>query len=278
MAPTPSAASELAHQAVHRWRRVAGRPCAASARERQVVHRRVPHPEVLHWWKQPAGPPCAACAPGPLAGVSSAAPRPEQQIRCHSRPFPPAARADSRPSAASSPERPPRPVSPATARQPRPVQATPRAVPPAHRGLRTGPRPDSEPAPVPPRLAQPVPQNSQPRRGLCWRRRRRRLRQTADPAASPVPADGIRPCADGAGQGQPRCSRWSSCLSPPGRSIRCSRSGQVQPRRAFISSINWGTTVKTSPTTPKSAISKIGASPSLLMATIVLAVCMPERC
>ena len=47
---------------------------------------------------------------------------------------------------------------------------------------------------------------------------------------------------------------------------------------ASIAPISWGTTVKRSPTTPKSAISKIGASASLLIATIVLAVCMPARC
>ena len=49
-------------------------------------------------------------------------------------------------------------------------------------------------------------------------------------------------------------------------------------RRASSSAINAGTTVNTSPTTPKSATSKIGASASLLMATIVPAVCMPARC
>src|SRR5690606_39125795 len=43
-------------------------------------------------------------------------------------------------------------------------------------------------------------------------------------------------------------------------------------------SISCGTTVNRSPTTPKSAISKIGASGSLLIATIVLAVCIPARC
>jgi hypothetical protein len=48
--------------------------------------------------------------------------------------------------------------------------------------------------------------------------------------------------------------------------------------RASSALISWGTTLKTSPTTPKSAISKIGASESLLMATIVFAVCMPARC
>src|SRR5699024_6648834 len=39
-----------------------------------------------------------------------------------------------------------------------------------------------------------------------------------------------------------------------------------------------GRTWKRSPTTPKSTSSKIGASSSLLIATIVLEVCMPARC
>src|SRR5690606_37936560 len=45
--------------------------------------------------------------------------------------------------------------------------------------------------------------------------------------------------------------------------------------RFSISSVSWGTTWWRSPTTPKSASSKMGASGSLLMATMVLAVCMP---
>src|SRR5215469_16634024 len=42
--------------------------------------------------------------------------------------------------------------------------------------------------------------------------------------------------------------------------------------------MSWGTTVNRSPTTPKSAISKIGASGSLLIAMIVFDVCIPARC
>src|SRR3954452_12656351 len=51
-----------------------------------------------------------------------------------------------------------------------------------------------------------------------------------------------------------------------------------QPLRLVISSVSCGATWNRSPTTPKSAISKIGASGSLLIATIVLDVCMPARC
>ena len=50
------------------------------------------------------------------------------------------------------------------------------------------------------------------------------------------------------------------------------------PRFASIADTSCGTTVRTSPTTPKSAISKIGASASLLTAMMVFAVCMPARC
>ena len=48
--------------------------------------------------------------------------------------------------------------------------------------------------------------------------------------------------------------------------------------RALICSVACGTTVLRSPMTPKSASSKIGASGSLLMATMVFEVCMPARC
>ena len=52
----------------------------------------------------------------------------------------------------------------------------------------------------------------------------------------------------------------------------------AQPLRLVISSVAVGSTVCRSPTTPKSTSSKIGASSSLLTATIVLEVCMPARC
>src|SRR5687767_5824137 len=51
-----------------------------------------------------------------------------------------------------------------------------------------------------------------------------------------------------------------------------------QPLRLVISSVACGSTVLRSPTTPKSTSSKIGASSSLLTATIVFDVCMPARC
>src|SRR6185312_2437440 len=50
------------------------------------------------------------------------------------------------------------------------------------------------------------------------------------------------------------------------------------PWRRAISSVSCGTTLNRSPTTPKSASSKIGASGSLLITMMVLDVCMPARC
>lgn len=53
---------------------------------------------------------------------------------------------------------------------------------------------------------------------------------------------------------------------------------RYQLLRVLSSSTTLGRTSNRSPTTPKSATSKIGASSSLLIATMVLAVCMPARC
>jgi hypothetical protein len=50
------------------------------------------------------------------------------------------------------------------------------------------------------------------------------------------------------------------------------------PLRACSSSMSWGTTLSTSPTTPRSASLKIGASASLLMATMFLLPFMPTVC
>ena len=66
-------------------------------------------------------------------------------------------------------------------------------------------------------------------------------------------------------EGRPPATRAPSCV-------------QRFYLRLRISSAAWGTTLNRSPTTPKSASSKIGASPSLFTATIVFEVCMPARC
>src|SRR5262249_43281966 len=54
--------------------------------------------------------------------------------------------------------------------------------------------------------------------------------------------------------------------------------GPDQPVRFSISSTSCGTTLNRSPTTPKSASSKIGASGSLFTTMIVFDVCIPARC
>ena len=70
----------------------------------------------------------------------------------------------------------------------------------------------------------------------------------------------------------PRHRRWRG----PRRRRRTERAGQ--PLRLVTFSAAAGSTVCRSPTTPKSTSSKIGASSSLLTATIVFEVCMPARC
>ena len=50
------------------------------------------------------------------------------------------------------------------------------------------------------------------------------------------------------------------------------------PLRCFTSSVSFGTTSCTSPTTPRSANSKIGAFASLLIATITPELCIPTLC
>src|SRR5262249_11978289 len=66
----------------------------------------------------------------------------------------------------------------------------------------------------------------------------------------------------------------------PGQATRSGRlgSGAQEPWRRPISSVSCGTTLNRSPTTPKSASSKIGASGSLLITMMVFEVCMPARC
>src|SRR3569833_2372496 len=102
---------------------------------------------------------------------------------------------------------------------------------------------------------------------------------SATPCASPPesPAEAARAgtrrvqrsAYDGQGPGD-RPGPDSCARRPEGR-----RSDYL---RFLISSVSCGATWNRSPTTPLSTSSKIGASESLLMATIVLEVCMPARC
>ena len=59
---------------------------------------------------------------------------------------------------------------------------------------------------------------------------------------------------------------------------RQDRGGYGPVRRFSISSVRAGTTLNRSPTTPRSAIFRIGASGSFVIATIRFAPFMPTRC
>ncbi len=74
--------------------------------------------------------------------------------------------------------------------------------------------------------------------------------------------------------------RWLRCEERQRRASKppSPRSELGQPLRSVIFSVAAGRTVLRSPTTPKSTSSKIGASSSLLTATMVFEVCMPARC
>lgn len=92
-------------------------------------------------------------------------------------------------------------------------------------------------------------------------------RRSAPHPPSPTGAYGEWP------PGVPDGHSW--CLSPVVAPDGGATGGHLRLR---ISSAAWGTTLNRSPTTPKSASSKIGASASLFTATIVFEVCMPARC
>ena len=98
---------------------------------------------------------------------------------------------------------------------------------------------------------------------------RRRIRKNADVKKPP-----------GAGYGSvPRGISW--CVSRTTRTyygLVLMSIGLRLYLRALISSINCGMTLKTSPTIPRSQIWKMGASASLLTATISLESFMPARC
>ena len=75
--------------------------------------------------------------------------------------------------------------------------------------------------------------------------------------------------------------RWLRCRSaghPPGFGWGARSAGWGQDLRLVTSSVAVGRTLWRSPTTPKSTSSKMGASGSLLIATMVFEVCMPARC
>ena len=93
---------------------------------------------------------------------------------------------------------------------------------------------------------------------------------------------GNRPATRGHATGGPwEPDRWVVAGRPaPGGWAGCWGGWRAahQPFRLAISSVRAGMIVNRSPTTPKSASWKMGASASLLTATIVFEVCMPARC
>lgn len=83
----------------------------------------------------------------------------------------------------------------------------------------------------------------------------------------------------GAPEGDVAGHSLGTCFSSSeGRGPGRTAPAAVQPRRARSCSMTCGTTLKMSPTTPKSAYSKISASSFLSIATMVFAVFMPARC
>ena len=62
------------------------------------------------------------------------------------------------------------------------------------------------------------------------------------------------------------------------RVVRRADAALAHPRRAWTSSVSFGTIACRSPTTPRSANSKMGAFGSLLIATIVFELCIPTLC
>ena len=89
--------------------------------------------------------------------------------------------------------------------------------------------------------------------------------------AGPAPTISTPTSIGSAGRSEPRSPRRGS--NGGGYSEGCH-----ELFRARTSSVSFGTTSFTSPTTPRSQNSKIGAFASLLMATIVAEACMPTLC
>ena len=209
--------------------------------------------------------------PEQLQAWSLPAPLSQQYLRRHVRPAR-AWRLRREPRAGPPPVPKPRPPA---ARARRPARAAGRdetAALPRRLRSRQGPQrtPPSHPAPFPGQRRQ----HQQP----PWLAVRRRPgRDRFHPGIRR--RRGCRFCRDNA-CGRLACWRpgfttFDARQAPPNRPRQRRHHDFFRASRALISC---GTTSKRSPTTPKSAISKIGASESLLMATIVFAVCMPARC
>ena len=100
------------------------------------------------------------------------------------------------------------------------------------------------------------------------------------PGVLPSASRGLPACVDGRRRGQlSRPHRHGWAVEPAAGRARPSTGpvGAGQPR-ALSASISCGSTLCTSPTIPRSATEKMGASWSLLMATMFFEFFMPTRC
>ena len=95
--------------------------------------------------------------------------------------------------------------------------------------------------------------------------------EIGDPDGAEVRGDGFL-CSDGPPQAASRKTR-----SRP-RVLRRCRGADYEPFFAFIAAVISGRTFRASPTIPRSAYWKMGASLSLLMAMMRLELFIPTRC
>ena len=110
-------------------------------------------------------------------------------------------------------------------------------------------------------------------RSFFWRKTWVSSRVTRSAVGAPRP-DG-RAFATSATRGRTRRTNKHDRHDDDGRE---GRGGYEPVRRFSISSVRAGTTLNRSPTTPRSAIFRIGASGSFVIATIRFAPFMPTRC
>lgn len=120
-------------------------------------------------------------------------------------------------------------------------------------------------------------QQAQPRLVQTRLERLERLRQLRPQQVQPAQAQ-APPVSRALLRRRPAKPDRRECVAAPDEFDQLSKLPRGYAFSFSISAINAGTTVNTSPTTPKSATSKIGASASLLMATMNFEVCMPALC
>ena len=153
---------------------------------------------------------------------------------------------------------------------------------------RTAPRLADASCSTPRRRAGPARRGRRSRRSTPGRCTSARAVATTGPTASTCAArarPGLHRRRSCGAAASGRCGAAAGDLTPDARTPPAGagrgRSSYVragQPLRSLTFSVAAGSTECRSPTTPKSTSSKIGASGSLLTATIVFEVCMPARC